>query len=108
MDDTNEHDTTRVDLNPPDFSAWQAARPSTIAPPPEHRPPLVAPTRSDRTAAEGTVSEITFATKLPPDHPGLQLERPQPRTLRRGPIVAAGAALALPFAEQSGRPTTRG
>jgi len=38
-------------------------------------------------------SQMTYATRLPPDHPGLQLEKPQARTLRRGPILLIGGAL---------------
>jgi type IV secretion system protein VirB10 len=30
---------------------------------------------------------MTYASKLPPDHPGLQLERPKARTLRKGPLL---------------------
>jgi type IV secretory pathway VirB10-like protein len=45
-------------------------------------------------SGETTSAEMTFASKLPPDHPGLQLEKPQARSLRRGPILAIGAILA--------------
>lgn len=45
-------------------------------------------------SGETTSAEMTFASKLPPDHPGLRLEKPQARLLRRGPILALGAILA--------------
>ena len=51
------------------------------------------PTRSGRTAAE-----MTFASQLPPDHPGLQLDQPQARTLRKGPVVLASSLLAVAVA----------
>ena len=38
-------------------------------------------------------TEMTYATRLPPDHPGLQLEKPQARTLRRGPILVIAGLL---------------
>jgi type IV secretion system protein VirB10 len=47
----------------------------------------------DPTPLDGHIEESksvgTYATKIPPDHPGLRLERPQPRILRRGPALAA-------------------
>ncbi len=44
---------------------------------------------------EGTKTQATFATKIPPDHPGLKLERAMPRALRRGPaVIAAGVLVA--------------
>jgi type IV secretion system protein VirB10 len=36
---------------------------------------------------------MTYASKLPVDHPGLRLERPQARALRRGPVLAIAAVL---------------
>ena len=51
------------------------------------------PTPSGRTAAE-----MTFASRLPPDHPGLQLDQPQARTLRKGPVVLASSLLAVAVA----------
>ena len=39
--------------------------------------------------------EMTFASRLPPDHPGLRLERPQARALRRGPIILVAALIGL-------------
>jgi type IV secretory pathway VirB10-like protein len=48
--------------------------------------------RSER--REPTASVMTYASKLPPDHPGLKLDRPQPRILRKGPIVVTIAILA--------------
>jgi type IV secretion system protein VirB10 len=100
MNDANEQDTTKVDLSPPDFAAWGLAPPGVGEPLAMAAAPSPA---SSPTAdlggvgappAEHTRSEMTFATKLPPDHPGLQLERPQPRTLKRGPVLAAAGALA--------------
>jgi type IV secretion system protein VirB10 len=53
------------------------------------------PTASDVPIREaGTLS--TYASKIPPDHPGLRLERARPRLLRRGPaLVAAGALIGI-------------
>ena len=45
-------------------------------------------------AGEATSNEMTFASKLSPDHPGLRLEKPQARSLRRGPMLAIAAILA--------------
>jgi type IV secretion system protein VirB10 len=48
----------------------------------------------DELRAEGEPpTQMTYATRLPPNHPGLQLEKPQARTLRRGPILLIGGAL---------------
>ena len=41
---------------------------------------------------------MTFASRLPPDHPGLQLDHPQARTLRKGPVVLASSLLAVAVA----------
>lgn len=41
----------------------------------------------------GPPTGMTYATRLPPDHPGLQIEKPQPRTLRRGPILLLAGVL---------------
>jgi hypothetical protein len=40
-----------------------------------------------------TAEEMTYASRLPSDHPGLRLQRPQARSLRRGPIVAVAIVL---------------
>ena len=63
-------------------------------------------------------TEMTYATRLPPDHPGLQLEKPQARTLRRGPIlllagllstaVLIAAAVAFSPRSQQARAATTG
>jgi type IV secretion system protein VirB10 len=37
----------------------------------------------------GPKTQGTYASKMPPDHPGLKLERPLPRALRSGPALAA-------------------
>lgn len=39
--------------------------------------------------------EFTYASKVPPDHPGLHLDKPRSRTLRAGPAAAAAAVLLL-------------
>ena len=74
-----------------------AHEPEHLEPPPadvaEVSPAAVEPTRSSRTAAE-----MTFASRLPPDHPGLQLDQPQARTLRKGPVVLASSLLAVAVA----------
>jgi type IV secretion system protein VirB10 len=92
MDDTNEQQTTRIDLSPPDFEAWDHPRPS---PPADH--PVVAATdrgEAAEVAQEPTLSQMTFASKLPPDHPGLQLDRARPRALRKGPILVTVTLIA--------------
>ena len=38
---------------------------------------------------------MTYASRLPSDHPGLRLDRPQARSLRRGPIVVVAAVLCV-------------
>ena len=44
---------------------------------------------------EASNSLGTYASKIPPDHPGLRLERPKGRALRRGPaLVALGILIA--------------
>ena len=69
-------------------SVREFSRPNIPATPSEPAP-------RDQTRTPSGVAEMTFASKLPIDHPGLQLERPQGRTLRRGPVLAAGALLGL-------------
>jgi type IV secretion system protein VirB10 len=39
-------------------------------------------------------AELTYASKLPPDHPGLNVERAAGRVLRRGPVIAAATVIA--------------
>lgn len=92
-------DRTTPDLFPPTFEAADAA------PPAPGLPPSVADrAASDRESmdvntpagvGEGLAEEMTYASRFPPDHPGLQLERPEARSLRRGPIVAVVTALGL-------------
>ncbi len=40
-------------------------------------------------------SQLTYASKLPPDHPGLQLDVQKGRTLRKGPVVTGVAVVAM-------------
>ena len=42
---------------------------------------------------EPTKTGMTYASKLPPDHPGLKLDVAQPRSLRKGPTLVALAVL---------------
>ena len=72
-------DTTKRDLNPPSFGV-QAS-------------PALPTSPAD--AATSTASGMTFASKLPADHPGLRLQKAQSRTLKKGPIVTAGAILGV-------------
>jgi type IV secretory pathway VirB10-like protein len=108
-------DTTKRDSVPPNFDApsmrW-ARGPNQIAAEPElpgadlHHDAddrsevtqLRAPSTFERESTQTrapTAAEMTFASKMPPDHPGLRLDRPQARTLRRGPILAVGTVLVL-------------
>ena len=103
-------DTTRRDVIPPNFDSpsWAnlptpaprhhhaAAGAGTAAPVPPDSP-TVATTSSPLPAnLEATAAtQMTYASKLPPDHPGLRLERPKPRTLRTGPLLATVAVLGV-------------
>ena len=51
------------------------------------RPTDATGTHSGRDPGEATSAEMTYASRLPADHPGLRLEKPQARSLRRGPIL---------------------
>jgi len=59
-------------------------------------------------------SEFTYAAKVPPDHPGLRLNRARPRTLKAGPALAAavgllfatGAAVAVATRSPAAKTTT--
>ncbi len=53
------------------------------------------PTRPRPESPRPDPAEMTFASRLPPDHPGLRLEKRQGRSLRRGPILVLGSMLAL-------------
>ena len=89
-------DTTRRDLTSPNFDSpsWQWTRGGA-----EPRTTGEGALREDlaeRTQQrEPTATEMTFASKLPPDHPGLRLERPQARTLKKGPIIVTATILTL-------------
>jgi len=72
-------DTTKRDLNPPSFDV--------------NGSPALPTSRAD--AATSTATGMTFASKLPADHPGLRLEKGQGRTLKKGPIVASVAILGV-------------
>lgn len=83
-------DTTRRDLAPPTFGRGDRAEAQ----------PAVGNARSERSDAIGTPDppggeEMTFASRVPPDHPGLRLERPRARALRRGPIILVAALIGL-------------
>ena len=93
-------DTTRRDVIPPNFDSpsWVAASPIGSRADAPTRPTNAAaydrPTgaTSSRPLPAGDATsgvQMTYASKLPPNHPGLQLERPQPRTLRKGPILTS-------------------
>jgi type IV secretion system protein TrbI len=45
--------------------------------------------------SNSTATGMTYASKLPPDHPGLQLERPRARTLKKGPIILSVSILGI-------------
>jgi type IV secretion system protein TrbI len=72
-------ETTKRDLNSPGLPA-QSASVGTV---------------EAKLAADPTATGMTYASKLPPDHPGLQLERPRPRTLKKGPIILSASVLGL-------------
>lgn len=103
-------DTTRRDVIPPRFDSpsWASlpaqtprdphratgvdtAAPRTADSPTVGTSSLPAPANLQSTAA----TQMTYASKLPPDHPGLRLDRPKPRTLRKGPLLATIAALGV-------------
>ncbi|HVV48979.1 MAG TPA: TrbI/VirB10 family protein [Polyangia bacterium] len=103
MDDT----TTRT-MFPPDLEHTGSRdvpvplRPLPQAPGHEAHPDLIAENTGARGAGDAgdelradgePPTQMTYATRLPPDHPGLQLEKPQARSLRRGPILLIGGAL---------------
>ena len=50
---------------------------------------LTAGTASPALGAPADPTGMTYASKLPPDHPGLQLDKPKARTLRRGPLLTS-------------------
>jgi type IV secretory pathway VirB10-like protein len=56
--------------------------------------PAIEGSGSGGTGERTAPSQLTYATKLPPDHPGLQLEIHKGRTLRRGPILTGVAVVA--------------
>jgi type IV secretory pathway VirB10-like protein len=67
------------------------SRPVTPPPPPlEHTASRAIASGAGDPPAE---PDPTFATRLPTDHPGLRLDRPQGRSLRRGPIFAIAAVV---------------
>jgi hypothetical protein len=78
-----------------------AARTTTSAAPspsitsPSPFPPVGPPLSAapGNTSSSATATEFTYASKLPPDHPGLRLDRAQPRTLKTGPAIAATLGL---------------
>lgn len=59
--------------------------------------PTAKPPAAIQGSAPGDVtapSQLTYASKLPPDHPGLRLDVHKGRTLRRGPVVTGVAIVA--------------
>ena len=94
-------DTTRRDVIPPNFDSpsWAPAnaaptRPvrtqidSTDALPVPTDAPTAPPPPPPAPGGEATsTTQITYASKLPPDHPGLRLDRPKARSLRKGPLL---------------------
>ena len=58
------------------------------------KPPTTVVTTADPPEETGE-PEFTYASKVPPDHPGLHLDKPRSRTLRAGPAAAAAAVLLL-------------
>jgi type IV secretion system protein VirB10 len=125
-DATTLGETTQRDQFPPQFETSESGRLAAPAPvdatpepelqPDDHLhlfddahepealdpPPLDIPDGADvsgePTRSNPTASEMTFASRLPPDHPGLQLEQPQARTLRKGPVILASSLLAVAVA----------
>jgi type IV secretion system protein TrbI len=116
-------ETTQRDLFPPDFEnpsmRWAVGPNDTLRdaerPVPEEPrlfadvPEIHEPSKTDLPVAvtdplepsrtnQTATGEMTFASKLPPDHPGLRLEGPQARTLRRGPVIVASTLLAATVA----------
>jgi type IV secretion system protein TrbI len=116
-------ETTQRDVVPPSFQCFhEPGAVSSVATPPgeDHRVPMgttigyygpgganhtgtgpIPPGAAGETTGIQTSrgpsddGETTFASRLPPDHPGLRLERPQPRALRRGPIIVVAAVIGL-------------
>jgi type IV secretory pathway VirB10-like protein len=87
-----------LDADPPVFASAPAD--SGVS----HAKPAESPTsfRPDQTASRAISDgagdppppdEMTYATRLSPDHPGLKLDKPQGRALRRGPILAIAAVV---------------
>ncbi|HVV51620.1 MAG TPA: TrbI/VirB10 family protein [Polyangia bacterium] len=115
-------DTTQRDLVPPTFDGFDgdprhAASPAQS----EELPGPVAPRSAEQLSASFAVpsaratpgnalgersgvivapgaagtEEMTFASRVPPDHPGLRLEGPRARALRRGPIILVAALIGV-------------
>ena len=103
-------ETTRRDPSPLRFDSASAGNDpaaSEVAPAAGSKAFQEAASPFERTAA----TQMTYASKLPPDHPGLQLETSKARTLRKGPILASvvtlgllvGIALIVAFSPQAER-----
>ena len=89
LDDTGSHSVARAARSRPAPELEAHPELSTEAPP-------VAPAIDQRAGSDRdrtSQTDMTYATRLPPDHPGLQLEKPHARTLRRGPILLIAGVL---------------
>ena len=88
-----------LDADPPVFAPAPADSGVSHGNPAESPPP----SHLDQTASHAVdagageppsaPAEMTYATRLSPDHPGLKLDKPQGRALRRGPILAIAAVV---------------
>lgn len=115
-------DTTQRDLVPPTFDGFDGdpRRTGSPAQREELSGPVTAPLSEERSVSFATPGtrptsgnalgersgvlvtpkapgeeEMTFASRVPPDHPGLRLERPAARALRRGPIILVAALIGV-------------
>jgi type IV secretion system protein VirB10 len=92
-------DTTKQDVIPPNFDSpsWASANAAKTRPVPTLIDPTGAiavppdaatvPPAAAAGAEATSATQMTYASKLPPDHPGLRLERPKARSLRKGPLL---------------------
>jgi type IV secretion system protein TrbI len=69
-------------------------RPTGAQPPPfVERPTSMTTPRAAPADAARDATGMTYASKIPADAPGLQLEKPQARTLRKGPVLTSIAII---------------
>ncbi|HEY0870867.1 MAG TPA: TrbI/VirB10 family protein [Acidothermaceae bacterium] len=83
-------DTTKRDIQPSSNAAQSADEMTGSRPATNPSAGHAAPGPAALTAP----SQFTYASKLPADHPGLQLDVQKGRTLRRGPVVTGVAIVA--------------